>query len=174
AKRAIRLWGQGLELAGEEFRVRVAKSTRSQKGPGKGAGKGEAEELAASTHDKGEEPDVVCLLCGDASHVLKSCKFQSRGLRISCSALEGKTLEEAKEEVSQTFKVLDAALVPDKARWHGLHLRTGESALWLYPPFARKTLAHDFGKVNTCLQQSFFHQCGYLLLGPPFHVPIGI
>lgn len=119
AKRAIRLWGQGLELAGEEFRVRVAKSTRSQKGPGKGAGKGEAEELAASTHDKGEEPDVVCLLCGDASHVLKSCKFRSRGLRISCSALEGKTLEEAKEEVSQTFKVLDAALVPDKARWHG-------------------------------------------------------
>ena len=37
----------------------------------------------------------------------------------------------------------------DEAHWHGLHLRTGESALWLYPPFARKTLAHYFGKVTS-------------------------
>lgn len=34
----------------------------------------------------------------------------------------------------------------------------GESALWLYPPFARKTLAHDFGKV-TSSAPCICHRC---------------
>eukprot|EP00913_Durusdinium_trenchii_P026380 g24752.t1 len=106
ATRATRLWGAGLQLLGQEFRIRVAKSTRS---------------TGERTKEIAEEPKepVVCLLCGDAKHVLKSCKFRNQGLRISSSALEGLSLEAAKEEVSTALGASGASLEMLEARWHG-------------------------------------------------------
>ena len=56
--RAVRLWSQGLELVGEEFRVRVAKSTRD-KGGGPGPKKKRHDGTVTKRRFPGEQPDEV-------------------------------------------------------------------------------------------------------------------